>query len=50
MDTFVRALGALHITDVLIAAIDPYRSDIGMARADELLPTRVRSETTRTRA
>ena len=43
MDTFVRVLGALHINDVLAAAIDPYRSDIGMARADELLPTRVRN-------
>lgn len=42
MDTFLRVLGALHITDNVTAALDPYRSDVGMARADELLPKRVR--------
>ena len=42
MDTFMRVLGAMHITDLLTEAVDPYRNDLGMARADELLPTRVR--------
>lgn len=42
MDTFLRVLGALHVVDTVTAALDPYRSDVGMARADELLPKRVR--------
>jgi hypothetical protein len=42
MDTFLRVLGALHITENVTTALDPYRSDVGMARAGELLPKRVR--------
>ena len=42
MDTFLRVLGALHVTESLTTALDPYRSDVGIARADELLPQRVR--------
>lgn len=34
-----RALGQL---DRLIGALDPYETDLGRARADEQLPTRVR--------
>jgi len=34
-----RALGVL---DSLAHAVDPYESDLGRARADEALPTRVR--------
>lgn len=35
-----RAVGAL---DILIAALDPYETDWGRARADQALPKRVRN-------
>lgn len=43
LDTFFRVLGALHITDEVIEALDPYRGPAGMARIDEHLPKRVRN-------
>ena len=42
IDTFFRILGALHITDQVTDALDPLRTAVGMARADEILPKRVR--------
>lgn len=42
IDTLFRILGALHITDQVTDALDPMRTAIGMARADEILPKRVR--------
>lgn len=42
LDTFFRVLGALHITDDVTAALDPYRNPAGMARVEERLPQRVR--------
>lgn len=42
MDTFFRVLNALHIAEALTDALDPMRSAVGMARAEEQLPRRVR--------
>lgn len=42
IDTLYRILGALHITAQVTDALDPLRSDVGMARAEEILPKRVR--------
>lgn len=42
MDTFFRVLNALHIADQVTDALDPMRSAVGMARAEETLPRRVR--------
>lgn len=42
MDTFFRVLNALHITEALTDALDPMRTAVGMARAEEKLPRRVR--------
>ena len=40
--TFVGACGALGILDRLEDAVDPYETDLGRARSDQLLPQRVR--------
>jgi transcriptional regulator with XRE-family HTH domain len=42
VDTFFRVLSALHITDQVTDSLDPRRTALGMARADEALPKRVR--------
>jgi transcriptional regulator with XRE-family HTH domain len=41
-ETVLRVARALGILDDLVDAIDPYQSDVGRLRADEILPTRVR--------
>jgi transcriptional regulator with XRE-family HTH domain len=42
VDTFFRVLNALHLVDQLTGALDPMKSAVGMARAAEKLPRRVR--------
>jgi transcriptional regulator with XRE-family HTH domain len=42
LDVLLRVAGAMHITDFLVDALDPYKTDLGRARADEALPKRVR--------
>ena len=42
IDTFFRVLGALHITEQVTDALDPMNTAVGMARAEEILPKRVR--------
>lgn len=42
MDTFFRVLNALHIADQVTDALDPMRTAVGRARAEEKLPRRVR--------
>jgi len=39
----LRALRILGILDDVVAAADPYQTDVGRLRADEILPRRVRS-------
>jgi transcriptional regulator with XRE-family HTH domain len=42
-ESLVRVLRVLGVMDAVVAAADPYRSDVGKLRADEALPQRVRS-------
>ncbi len=42
LENFLRILRALGVVDSVHRALDPYESDIGRLRADELLPQRVR--------
>ncbi|MCX6395026.1 MAG: helix-turn-helix transcriptional regulator [Propionibacteriales bacterium] len=42
MDTFFRVLNALHILDVITDALDPLKTPVGIARAEETMPKRVR--------
>lgn len=42
VDTFFRVLNALHIADQVTDALDPMRTAVGLARAEEKLPKRVR--------
>lgn len=42
LDTFFRVLNALHIADQVTDALDPLRTAMGAARAEEKLPQRVR--------
>lgn len=41
-ENLLRVLRALGVMDELIKATDPYRTDVGKLRADEVLPQRVR--------
>lgn len=41
-ENLLRVLRALGILDALPPALDPYQSDLGRLRSDELLPRRVR--------
>jgi transcriptional regulator with XRE-family HTH domain len=41
-ENLLRVLRVLGILDSVIAASDPYETDVGKLRADELLPKRVR--------
>jgi len=43
-ENLLRVLRALGQVDALLGALDPYNSDIGRLRADEILPQRVRVE------
>lgn len=42
MDAFLNVARALGVLDRIVLATDPYETDLGRARADEALPTRVR--------
>lgn len=42
-ENLFRALRILGILDNVVAAADPYQTDVGRLRADEILPRRVRS-------
>jgi transcriptional regulator with XRE-family HTH domain len=41
-ENLLRVLRILGILDGLVAAADPYQTDVGRLRADEILPKRVR--------
>ena len=41
-ETVLRVARALGVLDQLVASLDPYESDVGRLRADEVLPERVR--------
>jgi len=41
-ETFLNVARSLGILERVVTATDPYESDIGRARADEVLPQRVR--------
>lgn len=42
LDSLLRVVRILGQIDLLVDAIDPYETDLGRARAEEQLPTRVR--------
>jgi transcriptional regulator with XRE-family HTH domain len=42
-ENLFRVLRILGILDDVVAAADPYQTDVGRLRADEILPHRVRS-------
>lgn len=42
LENTLRIARALGVLDLLASALDPYATDLGRARADEELPTRVR--------
>ncbi len=42
MEAFLKVARALGILDMIVTATDPYETDLGRARADEILPKRVR--------
>ncbi len=42
LEAFLKVARALGILDMIVTATDPYETDIGRARADEVLPKRVR--------
>ena len=41
-ENLLRVLRVLGILDAVITATDPYQTDVGRLRADEILPKRVR--------
>jgi transcriptional regulator with XRE-family HTH domain len=41
-EAVLKVARALGVLDALVAATDPYETDLGRARADEILPKRVR--------
>ncbi len=45
LENVLRVARALGVLDVITESLDPYNSDVGRMRADELLPTRVRKST-----
>jgi transcriptional regulator with XRE-family HTH domain len=42
-ENLFRVLRILGVLDGVVAAADPYQTDVGRLRADEILPRRVRS-------
>jgi transcriptional regulator with XRE-family HTH domain len=42
-ENLLRVLRVVGIMDTVVAAADPYRTDVGRLRMDEVLPKRVRS-------
>lgn len=47
LENMLRVARALGTLDLLVAALDPYATDLGRARADEELPERVRHRSAR---
>ncbi|OIQ77738.1 hypothetical protein GALL_405700 [mine drainage metagenome] len=47
VENLLRIARGLGILDSLLAALDPYQSDVGRLRSEELLPERVRPPTIR---
>ncbi len=45
LENVLRVARALGVLDGIADALDPYNSDVGRMRADELLPIRVRKST-----
>ena len=43
VDTFFRVLNALHIAEQVTNALDPMQTAMGVARAEDTLPQRVRN-------
>jgi transcriptional regulator with XRE-family HTH domain len=43
MENLLRVARALGVLDLLVAALDPYATDLGRLRAQEMLPKRVRT-------
>src|ERR1700689_5148612 len=43
-ENLLRVLHILGILDSVVAAADPYQTDVGKLRADEILPQRVREQ------
>ena len=41
-ESLLRVLHALGVLDRIVAAVDPYETDVGRLRSDERLPERVR--------
>lgn len=46
LENFLRVARALGVLDGLTSAVDPYETDVGRLRADEVLPKRVRGPRT----
>jgi len=46
MENLLRVARALGVLEPLVAALDPYKTDVGRLRSDEALPERVRSPRT----
>lgn len=42
LENLLRVARALGILDLLVGAIDPYKTDVGRLRSEEALPQRVR--------
>jgi transcriptional regulator with XRE-family HTH domain len=47
LENTLRVARALGVLDLIAAALDPYDTDVGRLRADEVLPDRVRHRRTR---
>jgi transcriptional regulator with XRE-family HTH domain len=43
LDSMLRIARALGVLDSLVAALDPYATDVGRLRSEEALPERVRT-------
>lgn len=46
LENLLRVARALGVLDLIAAALDPYATDLGRMRADEILPERVRHRRT----
>lgn len=44
LENLLRVARALGVLDTLVTALDPYTTDVGRIRADEVLPKRVRRQ------
>lgn len=49
MENLLRVARALGVLELLVAALDPYRTDVGRLRSEEALPERVRPPRTGSR-